>query len=92
MTVTAALLVLRTLVLVGRGALRAIIDLVVQGIEEDLDESVRVLTLQLVLARLPTAVLAYVRTALRVVEELVGWPAEVLLAMRVVALAPIVDR
>ena len=89
---TAALLVLRTLVLVGRGALRAIIDLVVQGIEEDLDESVRVLTLQLVLARLPTAVLAYVRTALRVVEELIGWRAEVLLAMRIVALAPIVDR
>ena len=88
----AALLVLDTLVLIRRGALGAIINLVVQRVKQDLNKCVRVLALQLILASLPTAVLTYVRTALGVVEELVGWPAEVLLAMRVVALAPVVDR
>jgi len=46
---------------------------------------------QLVLASLPTAVIADVRTPLRIVEEEIGRPPEVLLTMSVVALRPVVD-
>ena len=47
--------------------------------------------MELVLARLPAPVVADVRTALRIVEKEVGRPPEVLLAMRIVALRPVVD-
>ena len=51
-----------------------------------------VLTVQLVLAVLPATILRDIGTLLRIVEKLVGWPSEVLLAVGVVALAPVVDR
>ena len=47
--------------------------------------------MQLVLTCLPTAVFAYVGTPFRIVEEQIGRAAEVLLTMRVVALAPVVN-
>lgn len=47
--------------------------------------------MQLELAAFPAAVLADMRTAFRVVEEEVGRTAEVLLSMRIVALAPVVN-
>lgn len=62
-----------------------------QGVKEDLHERVGVVALQLILTRIPTSILAYMRTALRIVEKLVGRPAEILLAMCVIAFAPIVN-
>ena len=47
--------------------------------------------MKLVFAILPAAILANVRASLRIVEEEVGWPPEVLLPMCVVALGPVVD-
>lgn len=86
MGVTATLLVLHTLILVCTGPLRAITQLVVQRVKQYFDERVSIVTVKLVLTTLPTTVLANVRAALRVVKEQIGWPAEVLLPMCVVAL------
>ena len=47
--------------------------------------------MQLVFTIFPAAIIAYMRTALWVIEEEVGRPAEVLLPMRVVAFGPVVD-
>lgn len=63
-----------------------------KGVEEDLHECVGVVALQLVLTRVPTAILADVRTTLRIIEKLIGRSAEILLAMCVIAFAPIMDR
>lgn len=52
----------------------------------------RIIALQLELATFPTAILADVGTAFWVIEEEIGWSTEVLLAMRIVALAPVVNR
>ena len=87
----AALLVLGTLKFIGRRLLRAIRQLVVKWVEKDLDKRVRVVTVQLVLAVLPAAIVAYVRASLRVIEEEIWRPSKVLLPVRVVALGPVVD-
>lgn len=47
--------------------------------------------MQLVLAILPTAIFANMRTPLRIVEEQVGWSTEILLPVRIVTFAPIVN-
>ena len=88
----AALLVLDALELVGGRLFRAVLQLVVERIEEDLDEGVRVVAVQLVLARLPAPVLTDVRAALRVVKEEIGRSSKVLLSVRVVTFRPVVNR
>jgi len=50
-----------------------------------------IVAIELGLTVFPTAILADMRTTLRIVEEKVGRPTEVLLPMCVVTLAPVVD-
>jgi len=64
----------------------------VEWVEEGLDECVGIVTLQLVLAGLPRAIIPDIGTPLWVVEEEIGRSPEILLAMGVVALGPVVDR
>lgn len=92
MRVAAALLVLDALELVGGRLFRAVLQLVVQRVEENLDECVRVIAVQLVLARLPAPVFTDVRATLRVIEEEIGRSSKVLLSMRVVTFRPVVNR
>ena len=92
MGVAAAFFVFGALVLICAGFLYAVRKLVVEWVKEDFDERMCVVAVQFGLARLPAAVVTNVRAPLRVVEEKVGRAAEVLLAMCVVALAPVVDR
>jgi hypothetical protein len=72
------------------GLVWAISQLVMQRVEQSLNQRVRVLTLEIVLAVVPAAVVVDVWTPLRVVEIIIGWSSEVLLPMRVVAVAPLV--
>ena len=62
-----------------------------QGIEEDFDQCVGIVALEFIFTVFPAAIFSNVRTAFRVVKEEVGGTAEVLLAMCVIALAPVVD-
>lgn len=62
-----------------------------ERVEENFNEGVGIVALELVLTAFPAAVVADVWTAFGVVKELVGRAAEVLLAVGVVALAPVVD-
>lgn len=81
----ASFLVLGALELVSTRFLRAVAQLVVQWVEQNLDECVCVVAVQFVLAVLPVTVVADLWAALRVVEEQVRRPTEVLLAMRIIA-------
>lgn len=63
------LFVLRTLQLVCRRLLRAVTQFVVERIEQDLHQGVRIVALQLVFARLPAAIIADIWAPLRVVKE-----------------------
>ena len=69
MGVATAFSVLGALIFIRGRLLRAVRDLVVQRVEENLDECVGVFALELVLAAFPATVFADVRTALRVVKE-----------------------
>ena len=91
MGVAAAFLLLSAFEFVCRSLVKAVHQLVVQWVVQDLDQSVRVFTLQLILAGIPGAIISDLGTALRVVKVEVRWSAEVLLPVCVVALAPIVD-
>jgi hypothetical protein len=63
-----------------------------QWVEQNLNESVCVVTLEFVFATFPTSIFANVGTALRIVKEKVGRSSKVLLAMCIVALTPVVNR
>lgn len=63
--------------------------LVVQWAEELLHERVRELAVKVVRALLPAAVVLHVRATLQIVKVEMRWPPEVLLAVRVVALRPL---
>ena len=62
-----------------------------EWVEKDLDEGVSVVTVELVLAVLPAAILANMWASFRVIEEQVGRSSKVLLPMRVVTFRPVVD-
>ena len=88
---TTPFLVLGTLKLICWGPFAAVRNLVVKRVEKDLNKGVGVVTLQFIFAGLPTAVLSDVGTALRIIEELIGWSSKVLLSVCVVAVRPVVD-
>jgi len=71
-------------------AVRTSPQLEVERAEQLLDEGVRVLAVQEVVALVPTALVGDHGALLHEVEEQVGRPAEVLLSMCVVALGPLV--
>lgn len=76
--------------LAGPILVRAIPQLVMQWVEQGLNQRVGVLAVQFVLALLPRAIIIDVRAALRVIEEGVRGPSEVLLSMSVVTFTPFV--
>ena len=82
---------LLTLVLLVGQTIRTAMQLVVQWTEQLLDESVRVLAVQVVGTLVPAAVVLHVRAFLKVANKVqVRRPPEILLAMRVVAFGPLV--
>ena len=91
MRMTAQLGELRAFKLVGRGSMVTVIQLVVQGVEQNLDEGMRVLAFEVVLASLPASIIRYIRASLREIEEVVRWSSEVLLPMSIVAHAPVMN-
>lgn len=90
MVVTAEIQSLLALELLFWDAIGAGTELVVQRTEELLNEGVRELTVKVVGALLPAAVVLDVGATLQIVEVKVWWSPEVLLAMGVVALRPFV--
>ena len=62
-----------------------------EWVEQDLDEGVSVVTVELVLAVLPAAILTNMWAPFWVVEEQIGRSSKVLLPMRVVTFRPVVD-
>ena len=62
-----------------------------EWVEQDLDESVSVVTVELILAVLPAAILTNMWASFWVVEEQIGRSSKVLLPMRVVTFRPVVD-
>ena len=62
-----------------------------EWVEQDLDESVSVVTVELILAVLPASILANMWAPFWVVEEQIGRSSKVLLPMRVVTFRPVVD-
>lgn len=62
-----------------------------EWVEQDLYEGVSVVTVELVLAVLPTAILTNMWAPFWVVEEQIGRSSKVLLSMRVVTFRPVVD-
>ena len=88
---TASFSVLWTLVLVLGDLISADFLLEIEWIIQNFDKGVGIVTVKFILARLPASIFGDSRTALRVVEKKIGRTAEILLAMRIVALAPIVD-
>lgn len=86
MVVTTEIQSLLALELLFWDAIGAGTELVVQRTEELLNEGVRELTVKVVGALLPAAVVLDVGATLQIVEVKVWWSPEVLLAMGVVAL------
>lgn len=91
MRMTAPLAMLGALVLVRGNLVSANVLLKIEWIVQNFNKGVRIVAVEFVLARLPAAVVGDPWTALWIVKEQIGRPSEVLLAMRIVTLAPIVD-
>ena len=62
-----------------------------EWVEQDLDKRVSVVTVELILTVLPTAILTNMWAPFRVIEEQIGRSSKVLLPMRVVTFRPVVD-
>ena len=62
-----------------------------EWVEQDLDKRVSVVTVELILTVLPTAILTNMWVPFRVIEEQIGRSSKVLLPMRVVTFRPVVD-
>ena len=71
-------------------AVRALAKLVVEWAVQLLDQRVAILALKLVGTLVPAAVILHILTPVQIVKIKVGWPSEILLSVREIALRPLV--